>query len=939
MLLNFNYKLNNIFRIICLFIGFVSYCQELPPIQVFYPQDYKAEDQNWCISQDSEGVIYFANNKGLLRYNSARWELFPTPNQSILRSVNIIDERIYTGSYMDFGFWKKNERGGLEYKSLISDRDIKIKEDEEFWHILEIDNYILFQSLDRIYIYNIDADNFRIIDSNNRINKIFKIDDTIYFQKNGTGVFEILNGEENLVISSEEFDDNEIINISRVENELLFFTKENGIYSYSNGLVSKWNSEIDNFLKGKSIYSCIRLKDGSFLLGTISEGILQMSSNGDKILRINQSDGLSNNTVLSALEDKQGNLWLGLDNGINCVNLESPYKVYKDKQGVLGTIYASIKVDDNLYLGTNQGLFYKNINLDSKFNFIEKTKGQVWSLKYIKGTLFCGHDKGTFIINKDKAELLKGEIGSWVFSEINGNPNLVLQGGYEGLSVLELQNGSWSFRNKIDGFDMSSRYFEFINSNELLINHEYKGIYKIRVNSDYTEVVDLKKLEIEEGPKSSITKYQQSILYCNKNGIYNYDVKASKFIKDNELSVLIEGDNYLSGKLVYEENKERLWLFNKNNILFIEPGTLSEKLKVNNIPISYELRNSKVGYENILNIDKDEYLIGANDGYLILNLNKLNLDPKQVNIDNISFSSLHNESIQLGVNEPAELENKNNSILFKYSVTDYNKYSNTKYKYRLEGIYDNWSDWSAKSEIHFENLPHGDYKFEVKAHLGGIESSNTASYNFTIEKPWYLKPMAIATYIVFGLLFLFLIQYFNSRHYKKQKQKLLEKKQRELELEQLENQRQLIQFKNQNLQLDIENKNRELGAATMNLVKRNELLNNIKEELSKSKSLDDVKSVVRLINSNLNNTSDWKLFEEAFNNVDKDFMKRIKSLHPSITPNDLRLCAYLRLNLSSKEIAPLLNISHKSVEVKRYRLRKKMGLDHEQSLTDYILDL
>jgi AraC family chitin signaling transcriptional activator len=148
-----------------------------------------------------------------------------------------------------------------------------------------------------------------------------------------------------------------------------------------------------------------------------------------------------------------------------------------------------------------------------------------------------------------------------------------------------------------------------------------------------------------------------------------------------------------------------------------------------------------------------------------------------------------------------------------------------------------------------------------------------------------------------------------------------------------------MQVKNENLQLDIENKNRELGMATMNLVKRNELLNNIKEELSKGASIDESKNVIMLINSSLNNTSDWKLFEEAFNNVDKDFMKKVKALHPSITPNDLRLCAYLRLNLSSKEIAPLLNISHKSVEVKRYRLRKKMGLDHDQSLSNYIIEL
>ena len=147
--------------------------------------------------------------------------------------------------------------------------------------------------------------------------------------------------------------------------------------------------------------------------------------------------------------------------------------------------------------------------------------------------------------------------------------------------------------------------------------------------------------------------------------------------------------------------------------------------------------------------------------------------------------------------------------------------------------------------------------------------------NFSIEKPWYLKPLAIASYVLLALAIIFIIHYFNKRYYKRQKQKLIEKKQRELELEQLQNQRQIIQFKNENLQLDIENKNRELGTATMNLVKRNELLNNIKEELTRSKSTDDVKRVIRMVNSSLNNTSDWKLFEEAFNNTDKDFIKTI----------------------------------------------------------------
>ena len=124
----------------------------------------------------------------------------------------------------------------------------------------------------------------------------------------------------------------------------------------------------------------------------------------------------------------------------------------------------------------------------------------------------------------------------------------------------------------------------------------------------------------------------------------------------------------------------------------------------------------------------------------------------------------------------------------------------------------------------------------------------------------------------------------------------------------------------------------------MSIIKKNELLNSIKKELKEGEE-KGVRGVIKIIDSNLNNTDDWQVFKEAFNNADKDFIKKLKLIHTTLTPNDLRLCAYLRLNLSSKEIAPLLNISPRSVEVKRYRLRKKMNLAHNDSLTDYILNI
>ena len=146
------------------------------------------------------------------------------------------------------------------------------------------------------------------------------------------------------------------------------------------------------------------MKNGGFVLGTISNGVVLLNEDGSLIQKIEQIDGLSNNTILSIKEDTYGNIWLGLDNGIDVINLSSKYRVFIDERGVLGTVYASIIVDNILYLGTNQGLFYKSLDSNEKFQFLQGTKGQVWNLTYLKGTLFCGHDEGTFVIKNNSAQ-------------------------------------------------------------------------------------------------------------------------------------------------------------------------------------------------------------------------------------------------------------------------------------------------------------------------------------------------------------------------------------------------------------------------------------------------------------------------------------------------------------------------------------------------------
>lgn len=930
-------KLNHFIAFFIFFqIGVLS--QEIPPIEIFKPKDYGAEDQNWSISQSDDRSIYFANNKGLLGYNGAKWNLYKSPNSSIVRSVKIIDDKIYTGSYKDFGYWTKDDFGVLEYTSIAQNNPISLAEDEEFWNILELDRWVLFQSLDRIYIYDTRLNTIDFIESETTIIKMYKVENDIYYQKFNQGIYKLLNGQEELITNDEVLKDKIIINIFSENGQLLFQTKEHGFYMITrNNSVINWDYRLNKKLRDYSIYNSIKLKNGDFILGTVSNGIIYLNSKKEIDFSINQSKGLANNTVLSLFEDEKGNVWLGHDNGISNINFNAPFRVFKDDLGVLGSVYTTFLEDDLLYLGTNQGLFYKNQNEDNGFQFIEGTEGQVWSLQKKKNTLFCGHDKGTFIISEGKAEKIANTFGTWLLKNIDDHPNLLIQGSYNGLYILQKINGNWQLRNKIKGFDVSSRHLEFVSENHLLVSHEQKGVFRLEIDSLYRNVISFSKTSVSKSIKSSLTMYNDKILYSSNVGVFVYDKASLEFKKDSTLSNLYDITGYISGNLIRTNNK--LFSFTNDDISYIQKGKLSSNYELFSIPIPNSIRETKEGYENILHIGKKKYLLGTTNGYLIIDLSPIKKIPLQIRLNGVSANSLTGEQKSLPISNTVTLENEENHIKISYSVTDYNKYFPSLYQYRLIGSNNNWSDWSEKSDVYFENLPYGNYTFEAKAKLGNQETSNHIRYNFVISKPTYLKPFALIFYFISSIFIIIITHLLYRNYYKKQREKLLKQKEKELEIKQLENEQQLMHFKNLDLQKDIDSKNRELGLSTMNLIKRNELLGRIKKELGSVKRQEDVKNVITLINNNLNTSDDWKLFEEAFKNTDKGFIKKLKSQHTNLTSNDLRLCTYLRLNLSSKEIAPLLNISIRSVEVKRYRLRKKMNLPHEASLSSYILNI
>ncbi|WP_317125202.1 helix-turn-helix and ligand-binding sensor domain-containing protein [Flavobacterium macacae] len=924
--------------LLCSFLGF---SQELPPILKYASNTYNAGNQNWMITQDDNQFVYFANNEGLLEFNGSNWSLYPSPNETIIRSAKSIGDRIYTGCYMEFGYWKRQSNGLLKYFSLSKNLKDKILDDEQIWNIIDFDQWVVFQSLNQIFLYDTKTSRFKIIHPKSAISRAFKTNDGIYYQTYGEGLFEIENGTGKLISNNQTILKNKIVNLFSKDGGLLIQTQFNGFFNFSDGIISKWNTEADTDLLNSSIYSSQQLNDGAFALGSVSNGIFIISKEGKLLYHITQNKGLSNNTALSIFEDFDKNLWIGLDNGINCINLNSPVRSFSDDTGILGTVYTSILHNENLYVGTNQGLFYKKYNSNEDFKFISGTKGQVWSLFSHKGTLFCGHDSGTFIISENNSRHIFAHSGTWKFETVPGQEDLLLQGNYYGLSILENKNGQWNFKNKIDGFDYSSKYFEITKSLEVYVSHEYKGVFRFQLDKNLTKTAQFDTYKNpSKGKNASLTQFNGNIYYSYKEGIFKLNKKTKQFEKQEDLSQVFKKDDYTSGKLMVD-NSNRLWFFTKNYINYFSFGKLSSQLKHNIVPIPSSLTNSMLGYENITQISNSIYLIGTTDGYYTLNIDELKFNKYKISMSSITVNKT-NENLQFAsIKGPSDFKFAENNITFSYTVPEFNKYINAEFQYILEGSQETWSEWSTKPTINFKNLPAGDYTFKVRGKIGNDSSENVASYSFTILKPWYRTNLAVFIYMIILCIMAYFINRAYKNYYHRQKEKLIEENNRLLEIKELETEQQLMKIKNQQLEDDFESKNRELAASTMSLIKKNEFLSRIKDDLKKDseEGSRNIKSVITTINKNISEEDTWNIFKDAFNNADKDFLKKVKALHPTLTPNDLRLCAYLRLNLSSKEIAPLLNISVRSVEIKRYRLRKKMELAHEEGLVEHILSI
>ena len=875
--------------------------QLLPRLRQFSPADYGAETQNWSITQCREGILYVANSGGVLRFDGQQWSLHQLPGRPTVRAVHHVDGRLYVGGYGEFGYFPTHKGQLLDYVSLSSTLSAAERTDE-IWNIEVLsDGTVFFHSFAVIYRWS-GGEVTALAPGN--ILFAHALDSTLFVPLNNRAVVAISSDLRTTPLTTAVPTEALVVELAGTSRRALLLATPNDILRYDTATdsISSWSGEATRVLAGQQINRLLTLRDGTVAVGTIRNGLYLFAPDGTLSVHLHVGNGLSNNTVLGLFEDHNGNLWAGLDRGLDLIVRSEPLRYYQQSDQPIGAVYAAATYGGYFYLGTNQGLFYYDTAAES-FHLLTGTAGQVWELHPTARGLLCGHNRGTALVEGTAVRWLTQHAGGFQTIPVPRDSQLLLQATYSGLTLLDLTGGGATGATNgktagnlanLDGLQAPLHYLAQTGPAEVLALHASRGAYRVRLTADWTRIDAVDTITTPDLVRPVLSHFGDTLLVQTEEASYRYFGGRFEPLASFRGAPLEAGTYCRPGRPGtgewFQVKRDRVLVYRGERFLAAYPIKLRQPAP------------------QIISQRDGSYLFGLEDGFAVYRIGR----PSPLAADLL-----------------LRMDTLPDAVSFTYTLPLLDRSIN--YRYRLEGFSKTWSDWSPRGAKEFTNLAPGPYRFGVETDW----TQATAVFPFRIPAPWYRTTLAYLGYGLSLLALAFLLYREHHQRLARQASKLGVIRQRELD-------QQRIAARNEELERDVKRKSEELANTTLTLAKKNEMLLELKEELakfSKQGAVREPHKLLHLIDRNLNNEEDWAIFESHFNEVHAAFLQQLREAHPELTSGDLQLAAYLRMDLSSKEIAPLLHISVRGVENKRYRLRKKIGLENNDNLNNYLQTL
>jgi serine phosphatase RsbU (regulator of sigma subunit)/ligand-binding sensor domain-containing protein len=779
-----------------------------PFVQAYPATLYGSAVQNWGIGQDERGIMYFANDQGVLEYDGRNWRLFTLPNHEPVRSIRVAEKGVvYIGGVGEFGYLSPNNKGMLEYRSLKHLLPDSIKF-EDVWSIQTSKQYIYFQTDSYIFGYepatqkNIkvwkphapDVDFFLT----------FLIHDKLFVHSRKAGLLTLENGIWQISTIGASFAGSRIyVMLPLSAHQTLIASREKGLFLYEHGTtgkvsIEKWECEADDFIMKNQIYSGAVLGQNRVILCTRKAGAIEIDYNGKIIEVFDKNAGLTDENVRAAYLSQDNILWFALDNGINHISYRVPIRLWDSTRGIRGTVRDVQEFDGQIYLTTSLGLFVLDKNTDSfealqGISNVESWTFEVFTINGIN-KLLAGTNEGVFEIQGRQATLIypsKKAIRS--LKQASYLPNRLYVGQKGGLASLEFRQGSWVDEGAFE--NITQEIISLLESpdspTELWAGTFTEGTYRISLdkNSRKTRLTPYRQ-------KEGLPALRDSRLYSWKNtigvacpkGLYLYDKEQDKFIVNP-----IWEKRFPQERGVYTlviDSQKNIWVADhdtrKNSIGAFFPTKDGEYIWHEDA-----MRRLPEFSETKLYVDKHQTLwIGGTDGLYRYHTQEKKGVPKILQALIREIKTQGDSTVFGGFSKqdrdkmPVFEYDAGFEISFHCAAPFYDVEKRTEFSFFLErydkplwgGKYKDaqWSSWTRENKRTYNNLFEGTYTFHVKARNVYGEESIIASYHFRISPPWYRSLVAYLLYIVLASVVVYLITTYYTHSLRMQKERLEE---------------------------------------------------------------------------------------------------------------------------------------------------------------------
>jgi len=707
---------------------------------------YGASVQNWTVLQDLRGLIYAGNNDGILEYDGTAWRLIPTANGTVVRSLAMDrDGVLFVGGQREMGYLAPDSLGLLQFVTLLDRVPEEDRVFQDIWQTLALPDGVYFSTNARLLRW--DGQTIRSWTPETAFHVSFAVRDTLYVRSFRQGLLRMEGDVLRPVPGGERFADERIyVMLPFDERRILIGSRTEGLFLFDGRTFTRFTTEADAFLQQHQLYHGARLADGTYALATLEGGIAVIDAQGRLRWILNKATGLRDEAVKFAYPDRQGGLWLALNDGLARVETPAPLTHFHEDLGLRGIVQAIRRHAGRLYVATTLGVYrLEPAATDGAlpgFSPVEGIIGETFALHTAGNTLLAATRNGVYVVTGTRAAPLTDRL-SFSLHPSKQDPDLLFVGLLDGLGRLRYDRAlrQWQATADVAGIAGGEvRHASEGPDGMLWLSLNPSGVLRVTFPDSSDADPDVRRFDLRHGLPDGYTptfEVNGRVVFGSSDGLFRPVPGDTLFVPETAFGTRFNEAGRAVSRLVEEEN--RVWIH----------GGTSTDLAVRQPDGTYTLQPTalpRLSEATLYALFPETTALGAvlwlggEDGLTRYEQRVARAydAPFTTLLRRIrAGSSVVFNGAERSTPQQRTLAYADNALRFEYAATSYDAPARMAYRYLLDGFDKTWSPWSNESRKDYTNLPEGDYTFRAEAlNRYGI-AGKAAAFRFTIRPPWW----------------------------------------------------------------------------------------------------------------------------------------------------------------------------------------------------------